>query len=237
MISGSEWPLFLCTVAFLATFVVTRVVVRAIRSGRGPLSDNVVGGVHVHHAVPGIVLMTIFGLLALAAEDTTWRSVAGIGFGVGLALVLDEFALILHLQDVYWSEEGRSSVNLVFLTAGVLALVLMGATPGDVSGDDESAPTGFLVILVVVSDLAMSVLCLAKGKFFTAVIGVLVPFVAFVGAIRLARPGSPWARRRYRPDSRKAARAEVRDARFDQRWRHRVDRLQDWVAGTLGTEP
>jgi len=237
VIVGSEWPLFLCTAGFLATFVITRIVVRAIRAGRGPLSDNVVGGVHVHHAVPGIVLMTVFGLLALAADSTGWRSVAGLGFGVGLALVLDEFALILHLDDVYWSEEGRTSVNLVFLTAGVLALVLLGATPGDVSGEDGSAATGVVVILAVVTDLAMSVLCLAKGKLATAVIGVLVPVVAFVGAIRLARPRSPWARRRYPPGSRKASRAEARETRFDQRWRHRVQRVQDWVAGTLSTEP
>jgi hypothetical protein len=233
VLDTGKQPLVLCAVAFIVTFAVTRVVVRSIRAGRGPLRDNVVGGVHVHHAVPGIVLMVVWGLVALGSESTGWESAAGVGFGIGLALVLDEFALILHLEDVYWSEEGRTSVDAVFLTAGVLVLVLVGATPGDVT-DPSAAESGHLVLLGLAVDLVAAVVCFAKGKLGTGVIGVVVPLVAWVGAVRLARPRSPWAHRRYPEGSSKLARAEARDARFERRWRVRVRRVQDAVAGSLG---
>lgn len=232
IVDAGKQPLLLCAVAFVVTFAVTRIIVRSIRAGRGSLKDNVVGGVHIHHVVPGIILMVAFGLMALGAQSTGWRSVAGVGFGAGLALVLDEFALILHLEDVYWSEEGRTSVDAVFLTAGVLFVVLVGSSPIDLSeaGDDEpDGRLGLFVVLVV--NLTAAVITFAKGKLGSGVIGLLVPVVAWVGAIRLARPRSPWAHWRYPEGSRKVARAEARDLQFERRWRSRVRRLQDKVAG------
>jgi hypothetical protein len=232
IVDAGKQPLLLCAVAFVVTFAVTRIIVRSIRAGRGSLKDNVVGGVHIHHVVPGIILMVAFGLMALGAQSTGWRSVAGVGFGAGLALVLDEFALILHLEDVYWSEEGRTSVDAVFLTAGVLFVVLVGSSPIDLSeaGDDEpDGRLGLFVVLVV--NLAAAGITFAKGKLGSGVIGLLVPVVAWVGAIRLARPRSPWAHWRYPEGSRKVDRAEARDRHFERRWRSRLRRLQDKVAG------
>jgi len=230
IVDTGKQPLLLCSLAFVVTFAVTRIIVRSIRAGKGSLKDNVVGGVHIHHVVPGIVLMTVFGLLALAAESTGWRSVAGVGFGAGLALVLDEFALILHLQDVYWSNEGRTSVDAVFLTAGVLFLAVVGASPVnlDETEGDGGRITLFVVLLV---NLAAVTITFAKGKLGTGVIGFLVPVVAWTGAIRLARPTSPWAHWRYPEGSRKAERAARRDERFDARWRSRLRRAQDRIAG------
>jgi len=232
IVDPGKQPLLLCSLAFVVTFAVTRVIVRSIRSGKGALKDNVVGGVHIHHVVPGIVLMSVFGLMGLAAQSTGWESVAGIGFGAGLALVLDEFALILHLQDVYWSDEGRTSVDAVFLTAGVLFVVLIGSSPvdlGDGSVDEPSGRIGLVVVLVV--NLSAAAITFAKGKLGTGVIGIFVPVVAWVGAIRLARPASPWAHWRYAEGTHRIERAEAREARFDRRWRSRVRRLQDEVAG------
>ena len=120
ILDAGKQPLFLCAVAFLVTFAVTRLIVRLIRAGRGPFTNNTVGGMHLHHVVPGIVLMVVWGLVALGSESVGWESAAAVGFGAGAALVLDEFALILHLDDVYWTEEGRTSLDAVFLTAGVL---------------------------------------------------------------------------------------------------------------------
>jgi hypothetical protein len=232
IVDPGKQPLLLCSVAFVVTFAVTRVIVRSIRAGKGGLKDNVVGGVHIHHAVPGIILMAVFGLMGLGAQSTGWQSVAGVGFGAGLALVLDEFALILHLQDVYWSNEGRTSVDAVFLTAGVLFFVLVGSSPVDL-GDPDATDTGGrvgLAVALVVNLLAVGV-TFAKGKLGTGVMGVVVPVVAWTGAIRLARPNSPWAHWRYGDGSRKAQRAERRDARFDARWRSRLRRAQDTIAG------
>src|SRR2546421_6232369 len=98
--------------AFIVTFAVTRLVVRAIRSGRGPFGNVEVDGLHIHHLVPGIFLLLITGTLefALIPHGTLRLVIAG-GFAVGAALTLDEFALWLHLNDVYWSDQGRVSVD------------------------------------------------------------------------------------------------------------------------------
>jgi len=133
----SKLPLLLCIVAFVCTFVITRIIVRMIRSGRGPFSDNSVGGVHIHHVVPGIILMIVGGLLAIGGVGSGWDNAAGLIFGIGLALVLDEFALILHLEDVYWEEEGRLSVDAVFVLAGVMLLLLIVNSPFGINVNRE----------------------------------------------------------------------------------------------------
>jgi hypothetical protein len=119
-------PLFCFFVAFVVSFGFIRLSARLIRAKVRWWPGNVVAGdVHVHHMVFGVVLMTIGGVAQLAAPlgslDT--RAAAAGLFGLGTALVLDEFALILHLRDVYWSNEGRISVDAVFVAAGVTALL------------------------------------------------------------------------------------------------------------------
>jgi lysyl-tRNA synthetase class 2 len=118
-------------------------------------------------------------------------------------------------------------VNAVLLVGGVIVLVLLGASPADVN--DASLANG--VVEVVVVNLACAALCFAKGKLGTGVIGIVVPIVAIVGAIRLARPSSAWGRRRYPDGSRKREKAVSREAAFDARWRSKVRSFQDRVAG------
>lgn len=211
-------------VAYLVTFVATRLVTRAIRLGRGPFRDTSVGGVHVHHQVYGIFLLLVAG-----AAEFTWRPgppadvVLAVLFGIGAALTLDEFALWLRLDDVYWSPEGRRSVDAV-LVAGVLGTALvLGADP---IGDDPGSPS-WAVAITVTTGLAVAVLAILKGRIVLGLIGVLVPVVALVGAVRLARPGSYWARRFYRPGSRRSRRAL---RRFPPGHRTRWDRLVDLFA-------
>ncbi|MEJ2870115.1 hypothetical protein WCD74_20265 [Actinomycetospora sp. OC33-EN08] len=211
--------------SFLVVFVATRVVTRLIRSGRGPFRDTSVGGVHVHHLVYGIALM----LLAGAGEfvyrpDGAWQIVLAVAFGAGAALTLDEFALWLRLADVYWSPEGRLSVETVLVVAVVGLLVALGADP---FGFDEAGDT-VAVVLTVVGTVAFAVVAALKGKVATAIVGVVLPVVAVVGAVRLARPRSVWARRRYRPGSSKDVRAR---ARFPEGRRTRWDALVDTVGG------
>ena len=207
--------------------MITRRIVRSIKAGTGSLKDNVVGGVHIHHAVPGLVLMVVGGLAGLGAQAVGWRSVAGVAFGIGLALVLDEFALILHLDDVYWSEQGRTSVDAVLLVGGVIVLVLLGATPANI-GQPSLGNTAFGGVAI---NLGFAALCFVKGKLGTGVIGIVVPLVAVVGAVRLARPNSIWAQRRYLEASSKLERATAREAAFDAKWRSKVRGFQDSVAG------
>jgi hypothetical protein len=135
-----------------------------------------------------------------------WSAVAAFVFGVGAALVLDEFALILHLDDVYWQEKGRTSIDAVFVAVAVTGLLVLGVRPvfiEDVlSSRAEGLPSLAGIALGLLS-LGLAVLTLLKGKIWTGLIGLFLPFLLFVGAIRLARPGSPWARWRYSGDSKR----------------------------------
>jgi hypothetical protein len=231
--SASKLPLLLCMIAFITTFVITRIIVRMIRSGRGPFKDNSVGGVHIHHVVPGIILMIVGGLMAIGGVGPGWDNTAGVIFGMGLALVLDEFALILHLQDVYWEEEGRLSVDAVFVLAGVMMLLLVAGSPFgmDVDQEQSSLRIGFLVLIAV--HLTMAAICAAKGKLGTAVVGVVVPVIAYIGALRIARPSSPWAKRAYGKHPERMEKSNKREKEFDTRWRTKVSKFQDFVAGTF----
>ena len=115
-----------------------------------------------------------------------------------MSLVLDEFALILHLQDVYWSGEGQLSVEAVTLTAACLGLALVGFTPFGIQGEgtiERTIRVSATVLLVI--DGLFTVICVLKGKYRCALFGLFVAPVAWVGAVRLARPSSLWARRWY----------------------------------------
>jgi hypothetical protein len=111
IIAAGKLPLMLCFLAFVVTFLLTRTITRMIRDGRGPFHNQVTGsGTHIHHSVPGLILLIVGAFTAVGGPDQIgWRSFAGICVGIGVSLVLDEFALILHLQDVYWSGEGQRS--------------------------------------------------------------------------------------------------------------------------------
>lgn len=234
VMDAGKFPLFLCIVAFVVTFVLTRIIVRSIRSGKGPFKDNTVGGVHVHHMVPGLFLMIAGGLVAIGAAGGGGEGVAAVLFGVGLALVLDEFALVLHLDDVYWSEQGRLSVDVVFVLAAVMVCLLVVGTPFGVAERDAGGGARVVSVVVIALCLLAAVVAATKGKIATAVIGLVVPFVAITGAIRIARPNSPWAKRRYPDGSTKQQRAVLRELVFTRRWRAKVVRVQEKVAGVFG---
>jgi hypothetical protein len=209
---------------FLTTFLVTRFVTHAIRAGRGPFADASVGGVHVHHEVYGIFLLLGAGTAEFAYRPGgAWGGLLAVLFGAGAALALDEFALWLHLEDVYWSREGRSSVDAVLIASVVGVLLLIGANPFDA---DRARGEGPVAVTVLVN-LCFAVVAILKGRVVLGVIGVFVPLVALVGAARLARPASPWARRRYRPNGAAAARSR---RRFPSGRRNRWDALVDLFA-------
>lgn len=233
ILEPGKLPLLLALASFVLAFVLVRLVTRLIRAGRGPFRNVTAGGLHVHHVVPGVVLTVIGGFGAVASgQRGVAAAVFAVLFGIGAGLVLDEFALVLYLDDVYWSEQGRKSVEVVVLTAALVALVLGGFLPFGVNDltPAERHDRG-LVVANVTANFLFSLLALAKGKPRMAVFGVLVPFVAPFGAVRLARPSSPWARRCYRNRPRARARAERRAAAHDARWDGLRRRFQDWLGG------
>ena len=164
--------------------------------------------------VVGVVVMVIAGLVTIATNPQGfWGIATAVAFGGGVALTLDEFALILHLENVYWHDQGRVSVDAVIVTIAAALLFLGGLQPFNVAGASPLGRLGGWVITVlVVINVTLAVVCFLKGKLWTGLLGCFVPVVALVGAVRLARPGSPWSRR-YRDNPVKRERAERRDQR------------------------
>jgi hypothetical protein len=200
---------FLFFVAFLATFGFIRTSAHLIRAQVRWWPGNVnVGGTHIHHLVWGILLLLITGYIGVAiAPDSPWKEIVAVLFGIGTGLTLDEFALWLDLKDVYWSAQGRRSIDAVVVAAALSGVVLVGFNAWiDVAKDVEDVVFA-LVGTVGVITIALVIVNLAKEKFVMALVGLVFPPVALVGALRLGRPHSLWARL-Y--GERKMARAEAR---------------------------
>ncbi|MEX0173260.1 hypothetical protein [Streptomyces sp. LMG1-1-1.1] len=233
IVEPGKVPMLLALTSFVLTFLVTRTVTRLIRAGKGPFGNVSSGGLHIHHVVPGVVLTVVGGFGAVASDrHGVGAAVFAVVFGVGAGLVLDEFALILHLDDVYWSDEGRKSVEVVVLTAALVGLALSGFSPlgvNDMTADESQDRLTFILTLVL--NFLLVLVTLVKGKIRMAVIGTLIPFVAIVGAVRLARPGSWWSRRFYGRRHRSRARGAIRAYRHDKRWTKVRRRFQDVIGG------
>jgi hypothetical protein len=213
----------LIVISFIITFVLTRVYTRLART-RGWGSGHA-GQIHVHHMVVGIVFILTTGWAALALDPgPPFVHILGVFFGVGAALTLDEFALWLYLKDVYWMEEGRASIDAVILAFMLGTVVALGMTP---VGIDESAGADVIAVSVALAVVAAFVSIL-KGKFYMGIIGLFIPVIAYVAAVRLARPRSPWARWRYTKNPKKMTKALARDVKRQAR----KTRIRDFLGGT-----
>jgi hypothetical protein len=198
---------FVVLVAFLVSFLAIRTSARLTRSVSWWPGGVQSGGVHLHHLVWGIVLMLLCGFLSFAVPlESPWWHMVAIGFGIGAGFTLDEFALWVRLEDVYWAEAGRASFDAVICTFAFAALVVIGTRPFGL--DDATSIWGTALAVTVV--VGVAVVCFAKGRVLLGVIGLFVPVVGLAGAIRLARPSSPWAGWRY--DESRLTRAQERFA-------------------------
>src|SRR5829696_2106440 len=148
------------------------------------------GGTHVHHLVWGILLLISMGYVGLSFDlDDPWFELVAIAFGVGLGLTMDEFALWLNLQDVYWQEKGRQSIDAVFVTAGLLLVALLGL---------QFWIDVWHAVLVLSGYERRSSLWVALVLQLVGIAGMFVPLIAVIGALLPAREGSRWQRRRAR---------------------------------------
>jgi hypothetical protein len=211
--ANDKQGVFLVLVGFILSFSFIRMSTRLMRSPRVPwwpgsvVSDS---GVHLHHLVFGIVTMMIAGVLGFTfLGDSPYTEVCAFFFGVGAGLTIDEFALWVYLDDVYWAKEGRASIDATVIAAAGMVLILLGFVP-------FSFETGSLLETVVSLTgaafvFALVAICFAKQRLLHGAIGFFIFFLAIYGAWRIGKPGSPWARRFYgerRPD--KQAKAEER---------------------------
>jgi hypothetical protein len=237
VLAAGKLRLFCFFVAFIATFLFIRFSVRMIRAQVRWWPGNVTpGGVHVHHAVFGVIFMCVGGVGGLAVQQnrSAWAAVTAALLGIGMALVLDEFALVLFLKDVYWGEQGRLSVEVVFIAVALCGLALIGWLPlGITASPEHGSRLGSLLSIgiVLAVNLFLTIICLLKGKTWFGVIGIYVSLFAIIGAIRVARPESVWARRRYSEGSRKLVKAIAREQRYGRRLTRFRTWFQDLVAG------
>ena len=168
---------FLILLGFFASFAFIRTSTRLIRMEVKWWPGNVEteSGLHIHHLFWGIILMILAGFLAALELAAPWWQITAIGFGVGVGLTLDEYALWLHLDDVYWSDTGRSSIDAVIIAFLVFGLILIGARPFDV---DQSGDIAGTVVYTIV-DVCLALITLAKKRLFLGVLAFGAGVVKF----------------------------------------------------------
>lgn len=201
-LAGRE-PLLLLLAASLVTFGATRAYTRRARLrgwGSGRVAD-----VHVHHMVAGTVLALLCGLLEIAFQPRDIGvDLLAVGFGIGAAFILDEFALSVHLRDVYWTAEGRHSVEVSIIWVLLGLLLLTGISPFGIH--DSSEIPRIIGFAVVALNIVLSCITCLKGKLTLGLVSIFVPPVGLVTALRIARPGSIWAQRFYGEEKARRAR-------------------------------
>jgi hypothetical protein len=225
-------PLFFLLLAFLLTFAIARSYTRVGRL-RGWGSGSV-RGIHIHHLVPGIVASLASGtaIIAFRPGDDSMLLLSML-FGVGAALTLDEFALILHLDDVYWTHEGRSSIEATLMGIAFAGLCLLATAP---LGSDPSRDLPHWVLGGIISvNMAFALVAFLKGKTKLGAFGIFLPGVAIVGAGRLAKPSSLWARRFY--SAGQLERSRTRAEHYDRRYARLRHRLYDAIGGAPTSDP
>ncbi|HEV2857445.1 MAG TPA: hypothetical protein VGW80_03470 [Solirubrobacterales bacterium] len=230
-----EQGLFLVLVGFIGSFAFIRMSTRLQRSPRvswWPGSIVSESGVHVHHLVFGIVTMMIAGAGGfLSFGNTPWTEICAFLFGVGAGLTIDEFALWVYLDDVYWAEQGRSSIDATVIAAAGMMLVLLGFSPLTIEDGSVQALLGSALSALVV--FALVAICFLKGRVMHGSVGFFAFPIALYGACRLGKPDSAWARRRYtRRHPKKQARSE---ARFPPD--RRTERIKNGFRDIVGGKP
>src|SRR5215203_5952433 len=121
-----EQVLFNTLVGFLGAFAIARISTWGIRSGWWPAGNVRVGGRHIHHFIPGILIAFGSGALALLTQSQKLETSLAIPFGAGIGLTFDEAALLLDLRDVYWTREGILSVQVSLGLAATLGGTILG---------------------------------------------------------------------------------------------------------------
>jgi hypothetical protein len=121
----SETVLFNLLAGFLGSFAIVRLSTWGIRDRWGPFRNVHIGGHHVHHFVPGILIAFASGITALVTDNDELEQRLAIPMGAGIGLTFDEAALLLDLRDVYWTREGLLSVQLSLGATAILSIAIL----------------------------------------------------------------------------------------------------------------
>jgi uncharacterized membrane protein len=233
LVDHDRQGVFMVLVGFIGSFAFIRMSTRLIRMEVSWWPGNVESdsGVHVHHLVFGIITMMAAGTLGFAAlGHSPYAEICAFLFGVGAGLTIDEFALWVYLEDVYWAEEGRSSIDATVIAASLIGLVVLGANPFEFGSEGDGIVIGVIstVLLILVVGI-----CFTKGRRLHGAIGILFAPLAIYGACRIGKPDSGWARHRYgEKHPKKQAKAEER---FHPG--RRTDRFKEGFRDLVGGKP
>lgn len=187
---------FLILIAFVCSFAFIRTSAHMIRAQVSWWPGNVQtkSGTHVHHLVWGILLLLAMGYLGIASDlGSPWMELVAIAFGIGMGLTLDEFALWLNLEDVYWQSKGRQSIDAVVVTSSLLVIALLGLQFWIDVWDAVLVMLGFdrgsswIAIPIQAVGVALAVVCFRRGRKLAGMFGLFVPLVALIGAVAPAR--------------------------------------------------
>src|SRR6185503_7901301 len=235
LVDNEEQGLFWVLCGFIGSFAFIRMSTRLMRSPKVPwwpgsiVSDSCV---HLHHLVFGIVTMMVAGAGGFAAfGNSPWTEICAFAFGIGAGLTIDEFALWVYLDDVYWAEEGRSSIDATVIAAALMLLALLGFTPFTIEDGSVGSILGAVLSALIV--FLLVAVCFAKGRILHGCIGFFVFPVALYGACRLGKPSSAWARRRY------GERRPKKQARSEERFPpdRRTERFKNAFRDIVGGKP
>jgi hypothetical protein len=225
-------------VGFLVSFVAIRISTRLMRSPKVPwwpgsiVSDS---GLHLHHLVFGIVTMMAAGAGGFAVlGHTPWFEIFAFAFGVGVGLTIDEFALWVHLDDVYWAEEGRRSIDATVIAALLITIIMFGVRPFEIGTDSVATVIASLVAALLT--FGITVVCFLKGRILHGVVGFFFLPIGIYGASRLGKPDSAWAKRRY--GTRRPGKQVLAEKRFrpDRRTARFKEKFRDVVGGAIGQD-
>ncbi len=235
IVAEGKEGLVLVFAGFILSFSFIRMSTRLMRSPRVPWWPGSVvseSGVHVHHLAFGIVAMMIAGAVGFTAlGEQPYTDICAFVFGVGMGLTIDEFALWIYLDDVYWAEEGRSSIDATVIAASAMFLILIGLSPFSFETGSVAATLGSVLTAAIV--LWVVAICFFKQRVMHGTIGFFFFPLAIYGAARIGKPGSPWARRRY------GERRPKKQAKAEERFKpdRHTERLKNAARDIIGGKP
>jgi lysyl-tRNA synthetase class 2 len=233
LVAHERQGVFLVLVGFVGSFAFIRMSTRLIRKEVSWWPGNIESesGLHVHHLVFGIVTMMVAGTVGFAAFGRSpLTEICALFFGIGAGLTIDEFALWVYLEDVYWAEEGRSSIDATVIAAALIGLITVGINPFEFKDEGAGVLESILTTAIVIAFIAGAFL---KGRRVHGITGIFVAPLAIYATCRIAKPNSAWARHRYgERHPKKQAKAELR-FRPDRR----TERFKEAFRDTIGGKP
>lgn len=235
LVDHNRQGIFCVLVGFVVSFAFIRMSTRLMRSPKVPWWPGSIvseSGVHLHHLVFGIVTMMLAGALGFAVHGVSpWSELCALAFGVGVGLTIDEFALWVHLDDVYWAEEGRRSIDATVIAIAIGALMFFGIRPFEI--ETGSLWLVALSIAVIAFNVFIIAACFLKERILHGVLAFFFWPIGWYAAARIGKPRSWWARRFYgERNPEKQAKAERRFAP-DRRTERFKEKFRDVVGGGI----